>query len=99
MFKTIGRRWGYRLSMGSDMSSLTLRDAVIDLMPDLRCFTRSLTRSVDAADDLVQRTADCVRQDGVNWEMAISTVGQVVVSAARAASSVAAIPVIVSNVR
>jgi hypothetical protein len=43
--------------------------------------------------------ADCVRQDGVNWEAVISTVGQVVVSAARAASSLAAMPAIVSNVR
>jgi hypothetical protein len=54
MFKTIGRRWGCRLSMGSDMTSLALRDAVIDLMPDLRCFARSLTGSVEAGDELVQ---------------------------------------------
>jgi hypothetical protein len=45
------------------------------------------------------RSCDCVRQDGVNWETAISTVGQVVVSVARVASSLAAMPVIVSNVR
>jgi meso-butanediol dehydrogenase/(S,S)-butanediol dehydrogenase/diacetyl reductase len=42
---------------------------------------------------------DCVRQGGVNWEAVISTVGQVVVSAARAASSLAAMPAIVSNVK
>ena len=42
---------------------------------------------------------DCVRQAGVNWEAAISTVDQVVVSAASAASSLAAMPVMVSNVR
>jgi len=54
MFKTIGRRWGCRLSMGSDMTSLALRDGVIDLMPDLRCFARSLTGSVEAGDELVQ---------------------------------------------
>jgi hypothetical protein len=40
--------------MGSDMTSLALRDAVIDLMPDLRCFARSLTGSVEAGDELVQ---------------------------------------------
>ena len=42
---------------------------------------------------------DCVRQAGVNWEAVISTVGQVGVSAARVASSLAAMPVIVSSVR
>ena len=42
---------------------------------------------------------DCVRQGGVNWEAVISTVGQVVVSAARAASSLAAMPAIVSKVK
>jgi hypothetical protein len=42
---------------------------------------------------------DCVRQGGVNWEAVISTVGQVVVSAASAASSLAAMPAIVSNVK
>jgi hypothetical protein len=35
--------------------------------------------------------SDCVRQDGVNWEMAISTAHQVVVSAA--------MPVMVFNVK
>jgi hypothetical protein len=45
------------------------------------------------------RFFDCVRQDGVNWEMAISPAHQVVVSVARAASSLAAMPIIVSKVR
>ena len=39
------------------MSSLALQDvrhAITDLMPDLRRYARSLTRSADAADDLVQ---------------------------------------------
>jgi len=39
------------------MTSLALADtqhAIIDLMPDLRSFARSLTRLVDTADDLVQ---------------------------------------------
>jgi RNA polymerase sigma-70 factor (ECF subfamily) len=39
------------------MTSLALADtqhAIIDLMPDLRRFARSLTRSADTADDLVQ---------------------------------------------
>jgi len=38
------------------MTALALQDAhhaVIDLMPDLQHFARSLTRSDDAADDLV----------------------------------------------
>jgi hypothetical protein len=42
---------------------------------------------------------DCVRQDGVNWEMVISTARQVVVSAAMVASSLAAMPAMVSSVR
>jgi RNA polymerase sigma-70 factor (ECF subfamily) len=39
------------------MTSLALADtqhAIIDLMPDLKRFARSLTRSADTADDLVQ---------------------------------------------
>jgi RNA polymerase sigma-70 factor (ECF subfamily) len=43
--------------MGSDMTSLVFQDVqhtLIALMPDLRRFARSLTRSADAADDLVQ---------------------------------------------
>jgi hypothetical protein len=32
MFKTIGRHWGCRLLMGSDMTSLALQDEIIDLM-------------------------------------------------------------------
>ncbi len=51
----------------------------------------------ELVDDVV--CADCVRQAGVNWEEAISIVGQVLVSAARAASSLAAMPVMVSSVR
>jgi RNA polymerase sigma-70 factor (ECF subfamily) len=43
--------------MGSDMTSLALNDvqhAIIDLMPELRRFARSLTGSADAGNDLVQ---------------------------------------------
>ena len=72
----------------------------------------TLTRAMPAAElvgSLVAETQNLLsckpanrvsdRQDGVNWEMVISTVGQVVVSAARAASSLAAMPVMVSSVR
>ena len=43
--------------MGSDMTSLALQDArhaIIDLMPELRRYARSLTGSADAGNDLVQ---------------------------------------------
>jgi hypothetical protein len=41
------------------------------------------------------RVRDYVHQNGVNWEIAISTAHQVVVNAAIAVSSLAAMPVIV----
>jgi RNA polymerase sigma-70 factor, ECF subfamily len=43
--------------MGSEMTSVALQDAqqaIVDVMPSLRKFARSLTGSADAADELVQ---------------------------------------------
>jgi RNA polymerase sigma-70 factor (ECF subfamily) len=43
--------------MGSDMTSLALKDmqhAIINLMPELQRYARSLTGSADAGNDLVQ---------------------------------------------
>lgn len=43
------------------MTALALQDVhhtIIDLMPDLHRFARSLTRSADAADDLVQTACE-----------------------------------------
>jgi len=43
--------------MGSDMTSLALQDAqhaIINLLPKLQRFARALTKSADAAEDLVQ---------------------------------------------
>jgi RNA polymerase sigma-70 factor, ECF subfamily len=43
------------------MTALALQDVhhtIIDLMPDLQRFARSLTRSADAADDLVQAACE-----------------------------------------
>ena len=65
------------------------------------------THGIDAFDDVLERhrlvvvgiERDCVRQDGVNWEMVISTARQVVVSAAMVASALAAMPAMVSSVR
>ena len=57
--------------MVSDMISLALQDVqntLIALMPDLRRFARSLTKSADAADDLVQAAYERVlnRQGGLD---------------------------------
>jgi RNA polymerase sigma-70 factor, ECF subfamily len=57
--------------MVSDMTSLALQDVqntLIALMPDLRRFARSLTKSADAADDLVQAAYERVlnRQGGLD---------------------------------
>src|SRR4051794_7212877 len=54
---TGGRNCGCRSSVGYDISSVALKDvqqAIIDLMPSLKKFARSLTGSADAGDELVQ---------------------------------------------
>jgi RNA polymerase sigma-70 factor (ECF subfamily) len=40
----------------TNRQSLSLRDSVVDLIPNLRGFARSLARNADDADDLVQET-------------------------------------------
>ena len=86
------RKWGKISVLGVYASLCELMERIVTIPLSGKNALRPGALGMGAA-------LDCVRQAGVNWEAVISTVGQVVVSAARAASSLAAMPAIVSNVK